>query len=38
VVSISTGTVGRPVLVDSGDDRAPSWSFLDPSTAFLMAS
>jgi dipeptidyl aminopeptidase/acylaminoacyl peptidase len=38
VVSITSGTVGRPVLVDSGDDRAPSWSFLDPSTAFLMAS
>ena len=26
----------RPVLIDSGADRSPQWSYLDPSTAFLV--
>ena len=25
-----------PTLIDSGTDRAPQWSYLDPSTAFLV--
>ncbi|HET8905693.1 MAG TPA: WD40 repeat domain-containing protein [Ktedonobacterales bacterium] len=29
---------GTPTLLDSGDDRAPTWSYLDPSTVFLVAA
>ena len=29
---------GMPTLLDSGDDRAPTWSYLDPSTVFLVAA
>ncbi|HEX6123043.1 MAG TPA: LpqB family beta-propeller domain-containing protein [Ktedonobacterales bacterium] len=29
---------GPPTLIDSGDDRAPGWSTLDPATALLAAS
>ncbi len=29
---------GQPSLRDSGDDRAPSWSYADPSTTLLLAS
>jgi hypothetical protein len=25
-----------PKLIDSGEDRAPTWSYLDPSTVFLV--
>jgi hypothetical protein len=25
-----------PILIDSGADRMPQWSYLDPSTTFLM--
>jgi hypothetical protein len=34
VVDPSGGAM--PTLIDSGVDRAPQWSYLDPSTAFLM--
>lgn len=27
-----------PTLLDSGDDRAPTWSYLDPSTVFLVTA
>lgn len=27
-----------PRLINSGDDRSPGWSYLDPSTTFLIAS
>jgi hypothetical protein len=29
---------GQPTLIESGDDRAPSWSTLNPATALLAAS
>ena len=29
---------GMPTLLDSGDDRAPTWSYLDPSTVFLVTA
>jgi Tol biopolymer transport system component len=29
---------GQPMLIDSGNDRAPSWSTLNPATAVLAAS
>ncbi len=37
VVSIRGETLGTPMLIDSGADYAPGWSYLDPSTAFLVA-
>jgi hypothetical protein len=27
---------GIPTLLDSGDDRAPTWNYLDPSAVFLV--
>lgn len=30
--------MGAPTLIDSGADRSPEWSYLDPSTTFLVAS
>ena len=33
---VADPTAGTPTLIDSGADRAPQWSYLDPSTAFLV--
>jgi hypothetical protein len=38
VASVSAAHTGTPSLIDSGPDRAPGWSALDPSTAFLVAA
>lgn len=38
VASFQHDDPGQPVLIDSGADYAPSWGYLDPSTAFLVAS
>jgi hypothetical protein len=37
VAPLSASRIGQPALIDSGDDRAPSWSAVDPSTAYLVA-
>lgn len=34
IADLSSGQ--SPMLIDSGADRAPTWSYLDPSTTFLM--
>lgn len=31
----SDGSVGAPMLIGSGADRAPSWSYINPSCTFL---
>lgn len=38
VASFQNDHPGQPTLIDSGADYAPGWSYLDPSTAFLVAS
>ena len=39
IAAVATGqATGAPTLIDSGADRSPEWSYLDPSTTFLMAS
>lgn len=38
VASFSAGTFGSASLIASGDDAAPSWSTLDPSTTFLASA
>lgn len=38
VASLQGSNPGQPSLIDSGADYAPGWSYLDPSTAFLLAS
>ncbi|HLJ80545.1 MAG TPA: hypothetical protein VKT52_03590, partial [Ktedonobacterales bacterium] len=38
VASFQNGHPGQAALIDSGADYAPGWSYLDPSTAFLVAS
>jgi hypothetical protein len=38
VASVSASAVGNARLIDSGADEAPLWSYLDPSTSFLLPS
>jgi hypothetical protein len=39
VVSLPHGeAAGSPLLIDSGDDAAPAWSYADPSTTFLVGA
>lgn len=38
VASFQSDSPGQVSLIDSGADYAPGWSYLDPSTAFLIAS
>lgn len=38
VATILTGVTQPPALIASGTMYAPSWSFIDPSTAFLVGS
>ncbi|MGH2517057.1 MAG: hypothetical protein ACRDHP_15515, partial [Ktedonobacterales bacterium] len=38
VASYQNDNPAQPALIDSGADYAPGWSYLDPSTAFLVAS
>ena len=39
VVSLPRGgAAGSPLLIDSGDDAAPAWSYADPSTTFLVGA
>ena len=38
VASFQSDSPGQGTLIDSGADYAPGWSYLDPSTAFLLAS
>lgn len=38
VASYSAGAFGTAALITGGDDAAPSWSTLDPSTTFLVSA
>ncbi|WIG57349.1 MAG: hypothetical protein OJF49_000093 [Ktedonobacterales bacterium] len=38
VASFANGGFKSPVLIDSGADSAASWSYLDPSTTFLVGT
>jgi hypothetical protein len=39
IVSLSSeGAASSPLLIDSGDDAAPAWSYADPSTTFLVGA